>query len=657
MEDSAMEPPLAELPVNSWPWLDTLLRQKCGILSLHPHQLDHSKDLVDGRDLFLVIATGQGKSVVLYAPLIAAQARQERGLAFMVVPTKILAVQLANVGRKYGLRVLAINEDTVREAHIRERRDLFEEFAGGSGISVGVMSPQMLQGRRVGKLLGDPKFRAQVRWMLIDEAHVLNEESGTFREPYRGILNMRARLPTKTIWAAVTGTATPSAALLIAAALGFRAGQYVNARYSVDRPNIKYIPRFFQHPVSGSQFLDLSFVVPIDMITPYDIILTLIFVKTIKVGYALMKFFDSLLPSHLPNRLSIIKLYNALMPVDYRRKFVEDLNDGSTLRIGIVTDTCTYGTDIPKLARVIIAHIGDSMEDSPEVSKQQMGRAGRDGSPAVAVVYAPAWVRDVSGPDSEITTKQGLTDLERRNALPPVTRKFFNPTEDCCSRAADLEYNGEDFILRPGCCSLHESEPEESCDLAMVARWVEHFRAREEAERRKTVRSDGTYKPLDPILKASLTRVILAWRARKYNSLRSPTSTGGGSVSLLPQRLVDRVVDRAHACTSLDRLWGVLHDWKHVANLGEELFELLSSALPQYAGIISDRNTEGPMEVDSLPPPSASTPAVEPAKLQPMRIKIPAPKPTETPKRKLSIPSSPKTTQKRAKAADKENLR
>ncbi|KAJ7903734.1 hypothetical protein B0H14DRAFT_2294157, partial [Mycena olivaceomarginata] len=119
-----------------------------------------------GRDLFLVIATGLGKSTVLFAPLIAAQARQERGIASMIVPTKVLAEQQAEVGRKFGLRTIAINEDSVREAHIREERDLFAEFAGGNGISVGVMSPQMLQGRRVGKLLDNPKFRVLVRWML-----------------------------------------------------------------------------------------------------------------------------------------------------------------------------------------------------------------------------------------------------------------------------------------------------------------------------------------------------------------------------------------------------------------------------------------------------------------------------------------------------------
>ncbi|KAJ6463097.1 P-loop containing nucleoside triphosphate hydrolase protein [Mycena vulgaris] len=680
MEGSdATVPAFISHPVNSVAWLEALLRQKCGLPSLYPHQLAHGKDLNDGRDLFLVIATGLGKSIVLFAPLIAAQARQERGIAFVIVPTKVLAEQMAEVGRKYGLRALAINEDSVREAATRDKRDLFAEFSGGAGISVGVMSPQMLQGRRMGKLLNDPKFKSLVRWMLIDEAHVLNEESGTSREPYRSILHMRPRLPTTTVWAAVTGTATPKAALSLASGLGFRSGKYVNARYSIDRPNVKYIPRFFEHPTSGFEFMDLSFVVPLEMMSPLEITLTLIFAKTIRLGFMIMQFLDSLIPSTIPHRLQIIKLYNALMPVDYRRAFIADINEGHTLRVGIVTDTCTYGTDIPTLARVIIVHIGDSLGDSPEVRKQQMGRPGRNGDPATAIVYAPAWVRDV--PLSESTTKQGLADIERRKQLPAITLQFFNPTLDCCSRGADLQYNGEKFVRRPECCSLHDPDPEESRDLGMVTKWVEFFKLREQeatAEKVKTLRSDGTYPALDTVMKVSLMKILVRWRARKYQSVRDPKDTGGTSALILPQRLLQRIVDRAHACTSLDRLWGVLHDWKYLALFGEDLFEILDNVLPGYAEIIRARapRTEASTVSDSMDV-DPNDPAPEAAKIAsgssqqpsdrmdidspaPLKIIIPSrnpvpPTPHTVPAKRPS-PPSPYTTQKRSKLPDKENM-
>ncbi|KAJ7894696.1 hypothetical protein B0H14DRAFT_3426725 [Mycena olivaceomarginata] len=42
-------------------------------------------------------------------------------------------------------------------------------------------------------------------------------------------------------------------------------------------PYLKYIPRFFQHLTTTGQFLDASFIVPIDMQKPADIIQNLVF--------------------------------------------------------------------------------------------------------------------------------------------------------------------------------------------------------------------------------------------------------------------------------------------------------------------------------------------------------------------------------------------
>lgn len=79
--------------VNSRSWLDALLREKWHIQTVREHQIIHRMDLISGKDLFLVIATGQGKTIVLHAPLIAAQARKEDGIAFLIAPTKVLVDQ------------------------------------------------------------------------------------------------------------------------------------------------------------------------------------------------------------------------------------------------------------------------------------------------------------------------------------------------------------------------------------------------------------------------------------------------------------------------------------------------------------------------------------------------------------------------------------
>ena len=86
---------MSDVPAaHSEEWLEALLRNKCGYSQLRDYQLKHSMDLVNGRDLLLVVRPGGGKTTIMLAPLLVAQARRESGIALVIVPTKLLAEQL-----------------------------------------------------------------------------------------------------------------------------------------------------------------------------------------------------------------------------------------------------------------------------------------------------------------------------------------------------------------------------------------------------------------------------------------------------------------------------------------------------------------------------------------------------------------------------------
>lgn len=74
-------------------WLSDLLTRKCSVASIRPFQLDHGLDLIHGRDVFLVIAPGSGKTLVSLAPLLAAQELQQSGVALCIEPSKFLTEQ------------------------------------------------------------------------------------------------------------------------------------------------------------------------------------------------------------------------------------------------------------------------------------------------------------------------------------------------------------------------------------------------------------------------------------------------------------------------------------------------------------------------------------------------------------------------------------
>ncbi|KAI0687974.1 P-loop containing nucleoside triphosphate hydrolase protein [Cytidiella melzeri] len=578
-----------EPAVNSKEWLAKLLREKCGYKELHDYQLQHGLDLINGRDLVLVVRPGGGKTTIMLAPLLAAQARGEDGIALIVVPTKLLSEQLAGVASTRGLHALAINEDTVRDT------DLFKDLATNGGIRVGVMSPQMLRGQRMSRFLASVEQKEAVRWMMVDEAHLTCEDSGGWRTAYTEIKFMRARLFSRTVWAAFTGTSTPQEALRMARHLGFKPGHYINARYSVDIPSIKYITRFMAYPHSGDQFFDLAFLIPQHMTSPDDIPRTFVFCDTIEMGSRIMTFLDNLIPPSVPRRGEVIKSYNSLMPVDYRQHFIRDITDGTTLRIGVCTDTCTYGLDVPCIRRVVIYGLCDDFN----TEKQRLCRAGRDGLPAVAYSIVPEWVREL--PEEEVTTAQAKENAARRVKLSDVVRQWHNPTRDLCPRAIDCRHNEQDLDaasrLQPiSCCSLHDPEPEHSSDQKAIEHWVArtHTKNRNDLQKQPAPRSDGTHRALEPQMVKSLTRMLMEWRGATWTNLRGDTLNKTCEHFLSTTSLI-RIAEKAHVCTTVQRLEQVIGvlGWKYLDQCGEDLVAFLAKVMEGFDAIFDARIATG----------------------------------------------------------------
>ncbi|KAJ6470118.1 hypothetical protein C8R47DRAFT_1222752 [Mycena vitilis] len=94
----------------------------------------------------------------------------ETGICLIIVPTKVLVEQQAEVASGRVLRALAINEDTVRDAAL--------------DVRVAVMTPKMVQGKRMQQLLNSPAFVNLVRWVSVDEAGLADQPDGVFAAGY-----------------------------------------------------------------------------------------------------------------------------------------------------------------------------------------------------------------------------------------------------------------------------------------------------------------------------------------------------------------------------------------------------------------------------------------------------------------------------------------
>ncbi|KAF6758428.1 P-loop containing nucleoside triphosphate hydrolase protein [Ephemerocybe angulata] len=561
---------------DSEAWLEETLCKAFKVQKLRLFQLQHALDLRNGRDVFLTIATGQGKTTVLLSPLVAAMGRSEKGIGIGIVPTKALAQQLEKTALAVGVRAVAVTEDTIREADA-SGVDLFKVLSM-DGVRLAVMSPQMLRSERFNAWIRSARIREAIRWMLIDEAHLVLEESSTFKTPYANIALMRSRLPSSTVWCAVTGSVTPANAPVAATLLGFRPGLYVDARYRLDRPLIKYIPRILQHPTSNGQYLDLAPTIPRFLTSAQQITPTLIFAESIATSHAIMCFLDSLIPPSVPNRTQIIKLYNSLMPIEYRQNFIREITSGTTLRIGVVTDSLTYGLDIPNLPRVIVFDLCAS----PEIMKQKMGRCGRNGCPATAITYAPAWVEEI--PVHEVQSQKAKDDARRRAALHPMLLKWFNPTLHQCPRLTDNQYYGDDFQPEDNCCVVCSPDPERDTDCAAIEEWKTELQARQPMESRagsKLPRSDGSYRSLVQSERDELKKELLQWRCATWNSLRKSTAKDRHTPAevFLPTHILQYLVNHAHICSTYPHFKLVMSGWRNVSDQGQALHSWLQLVL------------------------------------------------------------------------------
>ncbi|KAJ7622792.1 hypothetical protein DFH06DRAFT_1143124 [Mycena polygramma] len=409
------------------------------------------------------------------------------------------------------------------------RRDLFKELAEGDDVQMGVMTPCMLMEVDMRALLRKPEFVKLVHWFPIDEVHLV-EQDGVFKAGYISLLNMRVRPPSTTIWIAGTAMAPPKNAIVMAKALGFRDGHYINARYSVNRPNLKYIPRTYQHPTSNGEFLDLSFVVLFGLRAAIEIICTILFANFIN-----------------------------LMPFDQHKQLIEDFKSGQVCVL-IVTDTATYGFDVPNIWCAILTDVAPSVSDH----HQKLGRARRDGLPAEVIAFAPPWVLE---PPSGANTASGaqVAEAERHNKPPKPLVRWFNPTAEMCPCGTSMEHDGEAFVCRPGCCMLICNPNGSDADLAKVARkWAE-------------------------------IRVCLEEPCEYF----------------LPRQVMNAIVNKAHVCISLDNLKTIATNWDYADSHGEQLFEYLTTALTGFNQIFEDHVIDEALSSDSEGDETSATTGIE----------------------------------------------
>ena len=202
------------------------LRKYFGYESFRPKQEDVIEAVISGKDAFVLMPTGGGKSICFQIPAILMS-----GTAIVVSPLISLMKDQVDTLLSCGVPAACLNSSLDEKEYwlIKQR------FQAGR-LKVLYVAPERLMMRSMIDFIRKSKIRISL--FAVDEAHCISEWGHDFRPEYRQLADLRDLFPDVPI-IALTATATERVREDIQKTLRLR-DPFIS-RSSFNRPNLSYI--------------------------------------------------------------------------------------------------------------------------------------------------------------------------------------------------------------------------------------------------------------------------------------------------------------------------------------------------------------------------------------------------------------------------------
>jgi ATP-dependent DNA helicase RecQ len=396
--------------------LSQLLQENFGFDTFKGEQETIIQSILDGKDAFVLMPTGGGKSLCYQLPAIISE-----GTAIIVSPLIALMKNQVDLIRNYNENE-SIAHFYNSTLNVTQKRQVEKDVIEGK-TKLLYVAPETLAKEDNFQFYSSFK----ISFIAIDEAHCISEWGHDFRPEYRRIKDAINKIPYPFPIIALTATATPKVQTDIAKNLGLK--DYNLFVSSFNRPNLYYEIR---HKVNDD----------------WAIRNIVMYIKGQEGKSGIVYVLNRKSAEKIAEILCVngVKAapYHAGIEGKLRSKTQDDFLNGE-INVIVATVAFGMGIDKPDIRFVIHYNIAKSIENY----YQETGRAGRDGLEGNCIAYFN--YKDINKVEKMLSDKT-VTERERGMVLIDETVAYIETGE--CRRKFLLNYFGQDY--KDNLCSEHK---------------------------------------------------------------------------------------------------------------------------------------------------------------------------------------------------------
>lgn len=451
-----VQPAITPLPSSMMqhPWsrdVKAAMKERFHLRGFRPNQLEAINATLGGKDAFVLMPTGGGKSLCYQLPSIISSGRT-RGVTVVISPLLSLMQDQVEHLRKLNIQAFLINSEVTAE-HRRLVMDTLKDPNVEHFIQLLYITPEMIsKSQAIVNAFQNLHQRRRLARIVIDEAHCVSQWGHDFRPDYKLLGEVRQQFKGVPVMA-LTATATENVKVDVIHNLGMQKCEIFSQ--SFNRPNLTYEVR-----AKGKAK---------DVVDSMAQTINISYKNQSGIVYCLSRQNCENIAEKLRKEHGIkAHHYHAGMEAQEKTSVQKQWQEG---KYHVIVATIAFGMGIDKPdVRFVIHH---TIPKSLEGYYQETGRAGRDGKRSGCYLYYG--YHDTSALKRMIDDGDGSWEQKERQRQMLRNVVQFCENRSDCRRVQVLNYFNESF-KREDCngacdnCNSHSTfESQDFTDYAVAA--------------------------------------------------------------------------------------------------------------------------------------------------------------------------------------------